>query len=328
MPRASSRASSPLAARSGRVVEVMHLARLTPRGSSPRRSGLLLVSYLAIYYAVWAVAPARRRPPRGMSAASGSRRVLGGDRVGAASIGGGFPWALLGASQASVLPIVQLASVAGVYGLSALVALVSTAAAAVSLTRRRRHLAVGVAVVVVRGRHRRFRRIARGEDGPRFGRNAIRVGLVQGSVGPGSAKYDTAIRAGDHRSLPLMRDAWPRLRPRDLARGVDAVLFRRGCGRRRADPPAGAGSAHAVHHRHRRARATRRPADRYFNCGRARWPRRPIAARLPQDPPRAVRRVRAVQAAAVLRRSAGRGGVRRFQPGDARDDVCRSTATW
>ena len=34
----------------------------------------------------------------------------------------GFPWVLLGYSQATVLPIAQLASVFGVYGVSALVA--------------------------------------------------------------------------------------------------------------------------------------------------------------------------------------------------------------
>ena len=45
-------------------------------------------------------------------------------------LGWDFPWVLLGASQATVVPVVQLASVTGVYGLSALVALVGTAAAA------------------------------------------------------------------------------------------------------------------------------------------------------------------------------------------------------
>ena len=40
---------------------------------------------------------------------------------------GGFPWALLGTSQARVVPIVQVASVAGVFGLSLLLVLVSSA---------------------------------------------------------------------------------------------------------------------------------------------------------------------------------------------------------
>ncbi len=54
-------------------------------------------------------------------------------------LGWEFPWVLLGSSQATVLPVVQLASVTGVYGLSALVALVGTAAAALALSRRPVH---------------------------------------------------------------------------------------------------------------------------------------------------------------------------------------------
>jgi apolipoprotein N-acyltransferase len=41
--------------------------------------------------------------------------------LGRAYLFTGFPWVLLGYSQATVLPVAQLASVFGVYGLSALV---------------------------------------------------------------------------------------------------------------------------------------------------------------------------------------------------------------
>jgi apolipoprotein N-acyltransferase len=66
-------------------------------------------------------------------------------------LGWNFPWVLLGSSQTSVVPVVQLASVTGVYGLSALIALVSTAAAAMALSQRRqdRRGAVFVGVIVV-----------------------------------------------------------------------------------------------------------------------------------------------------------------------------------
>jgi len=68
-------------------------------------------------------------------------------------LGWEFPWVLLGSSQATVVPVVQLASVTGVYGLSALIALVSTAAAVMALghrsTHRRGVMAVGALVVVV-----------------------------------------------------------------------------------------------------------------------------------------------------------------------------------
>ena len=48
----------------------------------------------------------------------------------------GFPWALLGYSQVTVLPIAQLASVTGVYGLSGLLALTAAAAAFVVVDTR------------------------------------------------------------------------------------------------------------------------------------------------------------------------------------------------
>src|SRR5205823_8553364 len=46
----------------------------------------------------------------------------------------GFPWVLLGYSQASVLPIAQFSSVLGVYGVSGLVAGVSSSLAFAALT--------------------------------------------------------------------------------------------------------------------------------------------------------------------------------------------------
>jgi apolipoprotein N-acyltransferase len=97
-------------------------------------------------------------------------------------LGWGFPWVLLGASQASVVPVVQLASVTGVYGLSALVALVGTAAAALALGARAadRRGAVAVALLVVIVVAAGAWRVARGtlvrEGTP------MRVGLLQGNV--------------------------------------------------------------------------------------------------------------------------------------------------
>jgi len=105
------------------------------------------------------------------------------------------PWVLLGSSQASVLPVVQLASVTGVYGLSALLALVSTAAAAVTLGGHRRHvrgaIAVGALVLlVVAGGTWRVRAAALETTGA-----PIRVGLLQGNV------------PQDEKSNPAMADA-------------------------------------------------------------------------------------------------------------------------
>jgi len=106
---------------------------------------------------------------------------------------GGFPWALLGTSQAHVLPVVQLASVTGVYGLSALLVVVSTAAAAVILSRRGRHLAMAggtvcLLVVVVAGGVFRLADNRLTQSGA-----PLRVGIVQGSV-PEDVKYDPSYR--------------------------------------------------------------------------------------------------------------------------------------
>ncbi len=108
-------------------------------------------------------------------------------------LGWDFPWVLLGSSQSSVLPVVQLASVTGVYGLSALVALTGTAAAVLALggraADRRGALAVAALVVVVVAAG--SWRVARGtllQAGM-----PIRVGLLQGNV-PQDDKWNPALR--------------------------------------------------------------------------------------------------------------------------------------
>lgn len=108
---------------------------------------------------------------------------------------GGFPWAILGASQAHVLPVVQLASLTGVYGLSCLLVAVSTAAAAISLSRHARHfqLAAGVAALLVLivsiGVFRLVDNRLTQTGTP------LRVGIVQGSI-PEDLKFDPAYRDG------------------------------------------------------------------------------------------------------------------------------------
>ena len=105
------------------------------------------------------------------------------------SVGLSFHWAALGASQATVVPIAQAASVVGVFGLSAIVALVSTAAAAVSVSRQAVHvrgaLAVGALLVAIAvGGLVRVNRGGWLNDG-----DPVRIGLVQGSVDQ-EQKYD------------------------------------------------------------------------------------------------------------------------------------------
>jgi apolipoprotein N-acyltransferase len=95
-----------------------------------------LVAYLALFVVVFALVMAR------LTTTNGPRALLAGPAVWVATELGrtylltGFPWVLLGYSQATVLPVAQLASVFGVFGVSALVATVSAtlAFAAVATT--------------------------------------------------------------------------------------------------------------------------------------------------------------------------------------------------
>jgi apolipoprotein N-acyltransferase len=163
---------------------------------SPWLSGLvamLLASYLALYPAVFAVLVARAVRQFGVPGVWLAPCFWVATEWVRGSIGGGFPWVPLGASQANVIPIVQLASVTGVYGLSALVALVATATAAVALSRRSVHwvglAAVGALVAVVAGwgvlRVTSGRLVQTGE--------VLRVGLLQGNVEQ-DAKWNPAFR--------------------------------------------------------------------------------------------------------------------------------------
>jgi apolipoprotein N-acyltransferase len=165
-------------------------------GLRPWVSGLLtalLAAYLALYPALFALLVARAVRTFGVPGVWLAPCFWVAIEWVRGSIGSGFPWVPLGASQATVLPVVQVASIAGVYGLSALVALVSAAAAAVTLSRRRVHVrglaavAALVVVVAVSG----SMRVAGGALVERG--EVMRIGLLQGNV-PQDAKWDQAFR--------------------------------------------------------------------------------------------------------------------------------------
>lgn len=106
-------------------------------------------------------------------------------------LGGNFPWVLLGSSQASALPVVQLASVTGVYGLSAMVVSTGVVIAILTLSRNRAQrrtaalAALGLALIPVWGAWRISRSDLVAQGVP------LRVGLVQGNI-PQEQKEDPA----------------------------------------------------------------------------------------------------------------------------------------
>lgn len=174
------------------VVEVMNL-----HGGLPLPVAwavmLLLASYLALYPALCAVLTARAVRHFGISGLWLAPACWVATEWLRGWVGGGFPWALLGTSQATVTPVIQLASVTGVFGVSALVALVSAAGAVVAVTRDtpQRWAAAGVmalvALVTVLGTWRVL-----GADLVTHG-PVLKVGLLQGNVAQ-DQKWDPQYR--------------------------------------------------------------------------------------------------------------------------------------
>ncbi len=115
-------------------------------------AALLLVAYLALFPAAFAVVLARSRRAFGPSALALAAPIWVTTELGRQYVWDGFPWALLGYSQVTVLPVAQIVSVVGVYGLSGLLAFSAAALAApVLLTGRARLVHPAVAVLLVAG---------------------------------------------------------------------------------------------------------------------------------------------------------------------------------
>jgi apolipoprotein N-acyltransferase len=88
-----------------------------------------LIAYLALFPAIFALVVRRIVIAHGPPALMAAPIVWVATELGRTHIFTGFPWVLLGYSQATVLPIAQVASLFGVYGVSMLVASVSAALA-------------------------------------------------------------------------------------------------------------------------------------------------------------------------------------------------------
>ena len=96
----------------------------------------LLIAYLALFPALFAVVTRRLVVAHGPSALMAAPLVWVATELGRTHLLTGFPWVLLGYSQATMLPVAQFASIFGVYGVSGLVAGVSAAASVWVVTDR------------------------------------------------------------------------------------------------------------------------------------------------------------------------------------------------
>jgi apolipoprotein N-acyltransferase len=151
----------------------------------------LLVAYMALFPAAWAWATRVLVDRSGASALAAAPFVWVATEWLRTVLFGGFPWALLGYTQTTVLPIAQLASVFGVYGVSALIVLVSAGLARLVAGpphgRWRLAAVAGVLVAIVAGLGSwRVRDSGLTREG-----TTVRVGLVQGNVSQ-DEKWDPA----------------------------------------------------------------------------------------------------------------------------------------
>ncbi len=176
------------------LVETMTTFGGLPMAAAVTVAGLL-VAYLSLFPAAFAVTIARLRRSLGVpTAVLCVAPAWVASELGRQYVWDGFPWALLGYSQVSVLPIAQLASVTGVYGLSFLLALTSAAAALVIVEKRGRTRWTAAVVVsclvagcALWGRWRIAEgSLARGGD-------AIRVAVVQGNIAQ-DEKWNPTLR--------------------------------------------------------------------------------------------------------------------------------------
>jgi apolipoprotein N-acyltransferase len=192
----------------------------------------MLVGYLSLFPAAFSVIVARARHPWGTLIIAPFAWVA--TELGRQYVWDGFPWALLGYSQVTVLPIAQIASVVGVYGVSWLLAAVSAALAAVVLMQGRARWVPAfamAAVVVAIGAwgNARLRSSTLTSAG-----DPVRVAVIQGNIAQ-EDKWNPALRdlitdqylamtreALEHRGASLI--LWPESSTpfyfeRDLIRG-------------------------------------------------------------------------------------------------------------
>ncbi|MFL6281082.1 MAG: apolipoprotein N-acyltransferase [Vicinamibacterales bacterium] len=177
----------------------------------------MLVAYLSLFPAAFAAILARVHARLGARALLLVPSIWVTTELGRQYVWDGFPWALLGYSQVTVLPIVQIASVVGIYGVSALLALVATSAAFLLVQRSAtawRAAAATVALVAAIAiwgeiRIRSSTLLSHGVP--------VRVAALQGNI-PQDEKWDPANRGPiTERYLAMSRQA--------LAQGATFIMW-------------------------------------------------------------------------------------------------------
>lgn len=177
----------------------------------------LLVAYLALFPAFFAALLARAVRTFGTAGVLFAPPFWMATELGRQYVWDGFPWALLGYSQVTVLPVAQLASVVGVYGLSGLLALSASAVAFAVMSRSRTRWIPAVAAVAIAGaitlwgtgRMRQGEWLSSGD--------LVRVAVLQGNIAQ-EDKWNPALAdAITSRYIAMTREA--------LARGATFIVW-------------------------------------------------------------------------------------------------------
>lgn len=156
-------------------------------------AALMLVAYLSLFPAAFAVILARLCRAIGPGAVMLAPAIWVATELGRQYVWDGFPWTLLGYSQVTVLPIVQIASVVGVYGMSGLLALTASAAASLVVDRgRRRWVNAGVALAAV-GACAVWGSARLSSSGLLSAGAPVRVAVLQGNIAQ-EDKWDPSLR--------------------------------------------------------------------------------------------------------------------------------------
>jgi apolipoprotein N-acyltransferase len=177
----------------------------------------MLVAYLSLFPGAFAAILSRLYASFGPPALLLAPSIWVTTELGRQYVWDGFPWALLGYSQVTVLPVAQIASVVGVYGVSALLALVATSVAFLLLERNAAAwravaaTAILVATIAIWGGVRLRSSILLGHGTP------VRVAALQGNIAQ-EQKWDPANRGPiTERYLNMTREA--------IAQGATFIMW-------------------------------------------------------------------------------------------------------
>ncbi len=149
----------------------------------------LLCAYLALYIALFSAAlvyARKNRPALMFIAAPAIWTML---ELARTYVFTGFPWSLLGYSQYSVLPVIQIADITGVYGVSFLIVLVNAATAQVVFDRRHYPALIAAVGLVVSAIGYGYMRLGQPD-----GNRQLRISVVQGNIEQ-DKKWDPAYQS-------------------------------------------------------------------------------------------------------------------------------------